>query len=166
MNNVCQIDTKGVEKLINNLDEDNRNDAIYKSLVKAGQKLVTETKKTLRKELPSGAKSGKRYGTPMESGIKLSKDKDYGDVKVHIMGDFRLKFFEMGTEDRYIKKSNKGNGSDGRYKFRKKEGSQGNSGYRGSIKAKHFFKQARDNAQAITDEIIRNLQKEINKLMK
>lgn len=33
----------------------------------------------------------------MLSGIKLKADKDYCEVSVSIMGDFRLKFFELGV---------------------------------------------------------------------
>jgi hypothetical protein len=33
----------------------------------------------------------------MESGVRVSGDKDYCEVSVSIMGDFRLKFFEKGT---------------------------------------------------------------------
>ena len=116
MSNVCEIDTKGIEAILENLNESNRNEALFKSIVEGGKQLVKETKKELRKKLPNGATSGKRYGTPMESGIKLRKDKDYGEVKVHIMGDYRLKFFEMGTEERYTK--TKKSNSDGGDKLR------------------------------------------------
>lgn len=166
MNKVCQIDTRDLMNILNKLDEERRRDVMYKSLTKGGQRLVKETKDKLRKELPSGAASGKRYGTPMESGIKLAKNKDYDEVKVHIMGDYRLRFFEMGTEDRYIRKTKGSKTTESNYKFRKNEGSQGKTGYRGSIRAKHFFKQARDNAQVILDEIIQNLQRGIDKLIK
>ncbi len=39
----------------------------------------------------------------MEKGIKLRVDKAYSEVILHIMGDYRLKWFEKGTKPRYTK---------------------------------------------------------------
>jgi hypothetical protein len=41
----------------------------------------------------------------MESGVKLKVLKDYCEVDVNIMGDFRLKFFEKGTKLRRTRKT-------------------------------------------------------------
>lgn len=164
MSNVCVINKRGIEEIIDNLNAQNRNEAIYKALVKGGEALVKETKEQLRKELPRGATSGKRYGDALEKGVKLQKDKHYDEVKVHIMGDYRLKFFELGTADRYTRKSRKLLRNDD--SFRKSGGTQGINGYRGKIDAKHFFQQARENDTPIIEEIIETLQKEINKLTK
>ena len=35
------------------------------------------------------------------NGIKYSIDRDVTTSKIHIMGDFRLKFFELGTKKRF-----------------------------------------------------------------
>jgi hypothetical protein len=40
---------------------------------------------------------------PFVDGIVLKGDKAYCEARVSIMKDFRMKFFEKGTEDRYIK---------------------------------------------------------------
>jgi hypothetical protein len=40
----------------------------------------------------------------MRRGIKVSVDKEATYSKVHIMGDYRLKWFEMGTKPRQTKK--------------------------------------------------------------
>lgn len=58
----------------------------------------------------------------MESGIKVKADKDYCEVSVSIMGDFRLKFFEKGTAERRLRRG---------------------GANRGSIKPLYFFRQAR-----------------------
>lgn len=164
MSKVCNINSNEIENILNELNENNRKEIIFKSLVKGGNELVKETKRELKKSLPQGATSGNRYGTPMESGVKLKKDKDYDEVKVHIMGDYRLKFFEMGTDERYLKKPLK-HKEDARYKYR--NNSDVNSKpYRGKISPKHFFKNARENNDAITDEILNNIINEINKIIK
>lgn len=42
-------------------------------------------------------------GKTLESGIKYSRQKDSDTAKVHILGDFRLKFWELGTQLRRTK---------------------------------------------------------------
>lgn len=54
-------------------------------------------------------------GKTFSSGIKSKVNKEATEGKVHIMGDFRLKFFEMGTKTRY-KKRTKGRPSTGSIK--------------------------------------------------
>ncbi|PWM22827.1 MAG: hypothetical protein DBX40_08565 [Clostridiales bacterium] len=68
----------------------------------------------------------------MESGIKLKADKDYCEVSVSIMGDFRLKFFEKGTRQRSLRRG---------------------GANRGSIKPLNFFREAR---QMNIDDVINN----------
>lgn len=158
MNNVCNIDTKELDDILNNLNERNRKEAIFNSLVKGGNILVKETQSELLSVLPK-ANRGERYGKPMTKGVKLKKDKDYNEVKVHIMGDYRLKFFEMGTDDRYLKKplSSKSNSSNKK--------NDGNRPYRGKIIGKEFFKKTRETTKIITI-VVDNLINELNKLFK
>jgi hypothetical protein len=63
----------------------------------------------------------------MQSGVKVVA-KSPQEVKVHIMGEFRLKWYEMGTEKRQWKR----------------KGKKGQTVKTGDIKAKHFFKDAKD----------------------
>lgn len=163
MNKVCNIDTKGIENILDNFNEGNRKTAIFNSLVKGGKELVEETKRELVKALPNAAR-GERYGTPMTKGVKMKKDKDYDEVKIHIMGDYRLKFFEMGTDERYLKKPLP-HKETSRYKYKSGSNNTGGTPHRGRIKAKHFFQKAREDGR-ITDEVMNNLIKEINKLLK
>lgn len=160
---VCDIDTSELDNLLNNLSEENRKKAIFNSLIKGGQELVDETKRELVKVLPN-ANRGERFGTPMSSGVKLKKDKDYNDVAVHIMSDFRLKFFEMGTDDRYLKKPLPQKETS-KYKYKSGSTNSGGTPYRGSIKPKRFFEHARANTNALS-VIIETLNNEINKLLK
>ena len=91
----------------------------------------------------------------MVEGVRVIRDRDYRLTIVSIMGDFRLKWFEKGTDVRYAggRKDSKG-----RY-----AGAGSQSNYRGSINALGFFKKARTNeekiAQVITDEIKKDIDK-------
>lgn len=163
MSKICEIDTARLERILDNLDEENRSNAIFKSLSKGGQELVKETQNELLRVLPNAGR-GEKYGTPMVKGIKLTKDKAYGEVKVHIMGDYRLKFFEMGTDDRYLKKPLSSSNNSSRYKFKSGQTNTGGKPYRGKIDPKGFFQTARENSN-IADTIVSSLEKEINKLM-
>lgn len=161
MNNTCKVDTSSLERIFENLSEEKRKEVLFKSLTKGGQELVKETQQELLRVLPNAAR-GNKYGSPMVKGIKLTKDKDYSEVKVHIMGDYRLKFFEMGTGERYLRKPI--SSSSSRYKYKSGSTNTGGKIYRGKISPKSFFESARENSN-IADTITSNLEKEINKLM-
>ena len=80
----------------------------------------------------------------------MKADKDYTEVSVSIMGDFRLKFFEKGTKNRCTKA--------GFYRGRMGENKEETSNYI------NFFKDARqkDLSGTITNSISQSL-KRINK---
>lgn len=121
MSNVA-VDDSGVKNLFQALDSDTRKQILFAALKAGGSKLAENTKIQLRSKLGSGASTPNRWnGKTMESGIRLKADKDYCEVAVNVMGDFRLKFFEKGTNLRQTKK--KAN--------------------RGKIKALYFFQSAR-----------------------
>lgn len=162
MKKVCDIDINDAKKILSKLDQEKRNNAMFKALTKGGEALVDETKRQLIKDLPK-ANEGKKYGTPMSRGVKMKKDKYDNEILVHILGDFRLKFFELGTKERYTKKkvSYKRNG---KWKFRKENDTV--KGFKGKIKALKFFEQALRKENEIIKEIDNNLINEINKLLK
>ena len=162
MSKVVNIDSADIDRILNSLNEENRKEAIFKSITKAGQKLVKETKQELLKVLPN-ANRGKRYeGRPMIKGVRLVKDKAYEEVKVHIMGDYRLRFFEMGTEERYLKKPLKKDHA--KYNFNSGKTNSGGNPYRGKITPRKFFQTARENSDMV-DVMMKTLNKEINKLL-
>lgn len=161
MSNVVKIDSANLDRILNNLSEENRKEALFKAISKGGQELVKETKDELLRVLPN-ANRGKRYeGRPMVKGVKLVKDKAYDEVKVHIMGDYRLRFFEMGTAERYLKKPL----SRKSYKYKSGKMNTGGKIYRGKISPKKFFQTARQNSKMV-DKILGTLEKEINKLLR
>lgn len=157
MSKVCDIDTKDLDNILDNLNEDNRNKALFTSIIKGGQELVKETKQELKRVLP-------KANSQMVSGVKLKKDKSYQEVTVHIMGDYRLKWFEMGTEERYLRKPLPRK-EDTRYKYKSGSTNTGGLPYRGKINKLEFFKTARENSQ-MTGKVIETLIKEIDKLLK
>lgn len=113
------------------------------ALRKASNILIKQTKLNLKSFIKSSiTKKSTKTGKSLQSGIKASINKDATQSTVHIMGDFRLKFFEKGTNIRKTKK-----------------------GYnRGNIQARYFFKSAQSATesevfssmeQLITESIIR-----------
>ena len=144
MNNVS-VDASAVRNLFQALDEESRKRILFTALKAGGEKLLSETKVQLRSKLGSGATSPNRWnGKTMESGIRLKADKDYCEVDVNVMGDFRLKFFEKGTKLRQTKK--KAN--------------------RGSIKGLYFFMAARSKADEITTIINSSLAESLKRISK
>lgn len=144
MNNVS-VDDSAVRNLFQALDEESRKRILFTALKAGGEKLLSETKMQLRSKLGSGASSPNRWnGRTMESGIRLRGDKDYCEVDVNVMGDFRLKFFEKGTKLRQTKK--KAN--------------------RGSIKGLYYFQAARSKADEITTIINSSLAESLKRISK
>ena len=132
MSNV-QVDDTSVQNLFNALDADSNQEILFTALKKGGQKLTSQTKRSLRAKLGAGATSPNRWnGKTMESGVRLKADKDYCEVSVSILGDFRLKFFEKGTAQRSLRRG---------------------GANRGTITPLNFFREAR---QQGIDETINN----------
>lgn len=145
MNNVT-IDDSQVQNLFQALNPDVRKTILFAALKAGGNKLADNTKERLKSKLGSGATSPNRWnGKTMESGIRVKSDKDYCEVDVNIMGDFRLKFFEKGTVQRYTRKT-KSN--------------------RGSIEGLYFFKSARTNADDVTDVINNSIAESLKRISK
>lgn len=145
MSNIV-VDDRKVLAMFAEMDKKNRNRVFRTALRQSAGILVRQTKKNFRSIETSAGKL--RMTTPnswdgkkMEQGIKTSMARDARSVKVHLLGDFRLKFFELGTKDRYTK----GHKVTGKrwvgariYKSR-----TGKGGYRGKIKASTPFRSAK-----------------------
>ncbi len=141
MSNVV-IDDTSVQNLFNALDADSTKKILFTALKKGGQKLARQTKTQLRASLGSAATSPNRWnGKTMESGVRLKADKDYCEVSVSILGDFRLKFFEKGTAQRRLRRG---------------------GANRGSIRAMNFFRKARQ--QDIDDTIYNSITESLRRI--
>lgn len=120
---MIDIDDSQVQSLFNALDDDKCKEILFKALRKGGKQLSQQTKNILRSKVKSTTPN-RWNGKTMESGIRLKADKDYCEVSVSILGDFRLPIFEKGN-----------------YKTLNRPTKKGYS--RGNIKATNFFRQAR-----------------------
>ena len=144
--NGIKIDDKEVIQALSKLSFKQMNKAYREGMKKALDPILKQTKINLRKSgiknvnKPYIGKNGKKYPS-MIQGVKTSvyigdTEDSYG--KVHIMKEFRLKWFEKGTS---IRKTSKG-------------------WNRGSIKPKWFFASAvsQRSKEAVSnlDENIRN----------
>ena len=144
--NGVKVDDREVIKALSKLSFKQMNKAYREGMKKALDPILKQTKINLRKSgiknvnKPYIGKNGKKYPS-MIQGVKTSvyigdTEDSYG--KVHIMKEFRLKWFEKGTS---IRKTSKG-------------------WNRGSIKPKWFFASAvsQRSKEAVSnlDENIRN----------
>lgn len=144
--NGIKVDDREVIKALSKLSFKQMNKAYKEGMKKALDPILKQTKINLRNSgirnvsKPYTGKNGKKYPS-MIQGVKTSvyigdTEDSYG--KVHIMKEFRLKFFEKGTS---IRKTRKGYN-------------------RGSIKPKWFFanavSQMSKQAAESLDENIRN----------
>ena len=144
--NGVKVDDREVIKALSRLSFKQMNKAYREGMKKALDPILKQTKINLRNSgirnvsKPYTGKNGKKYPS-MIQGVKTSvyigdTEDSYG--KVHIMKEFRLKFFEKGTS---IRKTRKGYN-------------------RGSIKPKWFFanavSQMSEQVAESLDENIRN----------
>lgn len=142
MSNV-KIDDSQVVNLFDKLNDPQA--ILFKALKKGAQALQEQTQTNLKT-----AFSG---GSSMAKGVKLKADKAYSEVSVHIMGDYRLKWFEKGTQ---IRKT-KGHKITGYNRSRRIRSGKGAN--RGRIRPYYFFRQARQGnieniiTQAITEQL-------------
>ena len=130
MNNV-KIDKSSIDEILKKLNPENRNKLMMQALIKGAIVLKKQAESELIKTGIRCQNVSKTTKKRMIDGIKIKKDTAYNDVSVHIMGDFRLKYFERVTNVRIGK----------------------NKASRGSIKATHFFQKARQNDAKIKQEM-------------
>lgn len=101
----AEIDKSSVMAALDRLIESDFKKVWRNALKKSANILVKETKTKLVANMGSAAThKSLKYGKSLRQGVKSSVRKDATEAKVHIMGDFRLKFFEKGTKERYTRK--------------------------------------------------------------
>lgn len=138
-----EVDDKKVLDLFKELDYKKQIKSYKQALRISARIIQKEAKASLKKEIGKSANQKGRYGR-LNSGIKIKVARNGMSAKVHIMGDFRLKFFELGTDDRYIRKNN---------------------AYRGKMNATHFFQTARKaKEEEAENSLLKNLEKAIIKI--
>lgn len=104
------VDDADLQRALSSLDSRNHKIAVKKALVKGAKLAKKEVKKDLKHTLNPLRKKSKykngREKADISKGILINSRRDpFEDgVKLHIMGDYRLKFFEKGTDDRSTKR--------------------------------------------------------------
>ena len=113
MNNGVKVDDREVIQALSRLSFKQMNKAYRTGMKKALDPILKQTRANLRKSGIKNVnkpyvsrKTGKSYKSMMQgvkSSVYIGKTEDsYG--KVHLMGEFRLKWFEMGTSVRQTRK--------------------------------------------------------------
>ena len=93
MNNI-EVDARQVTSMFADLTSRQQRQVYRSALRKGAGILTTETKRQLRQTLGREASSRNWWnGRTLVSGVKSNADRNRTEAKVHIMGDFRLKFF-------------------------------------------------------------------------
>lgn len=156
-----EIDLEQVNRMLEILDDEEiKKDVLFKA-VKAGAKVLQSTAKDYFKQRmgESANHISKYIKAPFFEGVIIKGDKAYCEVRVSIMKDFRMKFFETGTEDRYIKQSGHSDLQKGRHQT-----NTGKHNYRGRIGAKWFFKDARTASDSqINEAMIKTVDNQLKK---
>lgn len=107
-NGKVEIDGKEVIKMLVNLQPKLRNrayrDGIRKSLAIVRKEAISRLRKVVGKGM---SRKKDKYGRTLESGIKSKVYKDQSGGNVNILGNYKLKWFELGTKQRqnYRKKT-------------------------------------------------------------
>ena len=145
MNNGVTVDASQVLRMFSELNSRQQKNVYKNALRKAGRILQKETKTQLRSVVGKAINHKNRWnGKTLGNGVKMKVDKEATEAKVHIMGDFRLKFFELGTTTRQLRK---------------------HGANRGRMKAAHFFKTAKDKTEhAIFDNINQMVEESITRI--
>lgn len=143
MNNV---DSSQVDQLLNQLQPDTIQDIVFKAIKKGADTLKAKTISNLRR--PS-----------LNKGVKVRPNRTANEVSVNIMGDYRLKWFEKGTKERYTRGHKVTGYSDSRHLRR-----TGQGGYRGKIVAEHFFQSARADEESFYNSMMASITESLNRI--
>ena len=151
MNDNVEIDDSQVQNLFARLTSKDQKKAMKSALRKAASILVKKTKSNLKQVVRNTNVPSGKYKKVLQKGIKSKVDKEGKEVEVHIMGDYRLRWFEKGTKQR-VTKGYKITGYDGKILIREGKGSN-----KGKIEAKYFFKKAQDETEKQIFDNLTNL---------
>ena len=143
MNNV---DSSQVDQLLNQLQPDTIQDIVFKAIKKGADTSKAKTISNLRR--PS-----------LNKGVKVRPNRTANEVSVNIMGDYRLKWFEKGTKERYTRGHKVTGYSDSRHLRR-----TGQGGYRGKIVAEHFFQSARADEESFYNSMMASITESLNRI--
>ena len=109
-----KVDTSSMERQNRWFSEKDWFNVKKRALNKAGGTIKKEVKKQFKTELPAATKRNPNYIDRLIDAVRSSKVKEKGlgelILKIHVMGNrkkgsgtFRARFFEGGTQERFIK---------------------------------------------------------------
>ena len=145
------VDTKGLEdldKFFQRLNSPKRDVITMSALHRYAETLKESTKQKLVAKMGDSAtrpiKKKSKTLKPMVTGVKITDDKDYAIVIVSILKQF-LKFFEKGTQERFIKGGTIDRTEKVGRKYARRENNRFKKGAsRGRIEGIGFFREARE----------------------
>lgn len=170
------VDTRELDEFFARLESPQRDEVTMKGLHKYAEKLKELTLQRLVQKMGNAAQRPRvrngKSSKPMVKGVKITDDKQLATVIVSILKEFRLKYFELGTQERYLKRTGAKDReagyrtSDKRKLFRKegKENFYRAGSYRGKIEPIHFFKEARQ--EISEEELVELIDNELSKYLK
>ena len=163
-----QIDDTQVVKMFNELEPKNRKKVFRKASMTALNIIKKQALKNL-KEVTGAEKLNRKdkYGKSLRQGIKTRVHKDSKGGTIHIMANYKMIWYEMGTKDRYNykKRSDKVvrhylRGANKRYTYRTIKGTYlKKRRYTGRMKATLFFSRAKKSTEK---QIFSNIDKIIS----
>lgn len=159
---MIDIESTGIDNLLDNLsNEEVKNNILYKAVYRGAKVLQGNAKTFFKNAVGEAANHTSKYiKAPFYDGITVKGEKTYIEARVSIMKDFRMKFFEKGTNDRYIKQ--KGHSDN---KRKRKVNFTGKPNYRGRMTATHFFKDAREASEnTVNNAIIESISRALERL--
>lgn len=151
MNNI-EIDASQVEAMFSEFDSKKRKN-VYRTATRNALNIIKKETLSNLKGIIRPRMIGKKdkWGNSFRNGIVTKVYKDAKSGVIHIMKNFKMKFFEMGTKEREATTYN----GKALYKNRRT----------GSIKASHFFKRAKENKEGeVFNSIDRLISESIKKI--
>lgn len=154
-----EISAKDVFRMIDKLKTEVSSDIMMKALTIGGMVLRDSAKERLLKKMPKAQSAkGREKDTTMLEGIRVSKNESGGYVNVYILGNYLNRWFESGTDDRQLKRTNKAISNHHRT-YKKGEN-------RGRLSALHFFRDAKEQDMSqVMDKIIEIVDRSIEKII-
>lgn len=138
-----------------NLSKQEIADILFKAIKQGGKVLTENTRELFLARHTLSNTTGNNEKLDVNRAIHQINSNSSREVIVSIMGDYRVKFFEKGTKERYTKSSKIHR--TGVYLVKR----HGKGRYTGRIQAEYFFRQARNNTEPIFRAINQSIDKQL-----
>ena len=133
------VNTSNIQKMFGDLTGRQQKKAYRNVMRKAAGILSRQTRKNLKQYTRKSASRNWWNNKTLSSGVRVKIESDE-QANVNIMGDFRLKFFELGTNDRYTRGNQSSKPTTTSRRYRKPV-------FRGKMYRKWFFAWAKQQTE-------------------